>query len=677
MLPFHVFGQLAGNYSIGTAGDYKSFSAAITALQQNTIEGDITFTILEGVYHEGFTLDSIENGDYFISFIGESRDSTILIPDSLNNELGGVYVKGVDHLRFRDFTVLNDSILGRYNATVNQISNRSSFYFDEVTDVEFNNLRMTHQQIAYPSFYNTTFGANITLKNVEQAVIQNCHLSGALSSIDLSDYVDVHVYSNYFIDNAFHVRALKSSASSRNDGLIIEGNTMQRGPYFSTSAIYVIGNTASYPESTTYTRNLQIINNYIDVENSYANQKGLYVQYAVDALIEKNIVKNGYYAFFNSTVDSLIVRKNDLRCETYRTIEMGGGGYGLFVNNIITSPHTGLFCTVQKQLRLLNNTFHVDGRRCLDLDEIGSEGSVIANNIFKGKAEFLIDIDDVEEFSDFALMDYNLFDHDTATSNAIKLSRVYMDGLRVDSTFSTLADWQAFQTKASQHAQSFDISFDTDSTYFLSDTTTARFGTELAGVTTDIQEDPRGNGRGIDVGADQYFIHASASFTSDISETCEDPIVFSITSVVGDPTSQKWLFGDGNVSSEPNPSHTYTDVGTYDVSLVVCNEFECDTSTIEGMIEIAVCAGLPSLEEAGMLIYPNPTEGTVHMEGSLQGEVLLEVVSIDGAMVLSTAGSVQQVTNVLNQQLMYMQKGLYIIRISQGGQAWGQRLILR
>jgi len=45
------------------------------------------------------------------------------------------------------------------------------------------------------------------------------------------------------------------------------------------------------------------------------------------------------------------------------------------------------------------------------------------------------------------------------------------------------------------------------------------------------------------------------------------------------PTSWLWDFGDGNNSSEQSPSHTYNDMGQYDVSLTTTNQSGSDTET--------------------------------------------------------------------------------------------------
>ena len=48
------------------------------------------------------------------------------------------------------------------------------------------------------------------------------------------------------------------------------------------------------------------------------------------------------------------------------------------------------------------------------------------------------------------------------------------------------------------------------------------------------------------------------------------PLVVTFTDQTTDEvTSWLWDFGDGSTSTEQNPSHTYTEVGTYTVSLSV------------------------------------------------------------------------------------------------------------
>ncbi|MES2589361.1 MAG: PKD domain-containing protein, partial [Bacteroidota bacterium] len=58
---------------------------------------------------------------------------------------------------------------------------------------------------------------------------------------------------------------------------------------------------------------------------------------------------------------------------------------------------------------------------------------------------------------------------------------------------------------------------------------------------------------------------------------CSGIVNFENTSL--NSSSWTWSFGDGDVSSLENPSHTYANAGTYQVELIVCNNGFCDSMT--------------------------------------------------------------------------------------------------
>ncbi|MGC9342959.1 MAG: PKD domain-containing protein [Bacteroidales bacterium] len=63
-------------------------------------------------------------------------------------------------------------------------------------------------------------------------------------------------------------------------------------------------------------------------------------------------------------------------------------------------------------------------------------------------------------------------------------------------------------------------------------------------------------------------------------------------------TRYEWEFGDGNSSTDLNPSHVYGAEGMFDISLYAWNEYECpDTITLERFIEVT--------QSEGDLIFPN------------------------------------------------------------------------
>lgn len=71
-----------------------------------------------------------------------------------------------------------------------------------------------------------------------------------------------------------------------------------------------------------------------------------------------------------------------------------------------------------------------------------------------------------------------------------------------------------------------------------------------------------------------------AQFTSDVTGFCAPlPVNFQNQSVTSTPiTSYLWNFGDGTTSNQANPSHTYTNVGSYNVTLSIQTAAGCSNT---------------------------------------------------------------------------------------------------
>lgn len=77
----------------------------------------------------------------------------------------------------------------------------------------------------------------------------------------------------------------------------------------------------------------------------------------------------------------------------------------------------------------------------------------------------------------------------------------------------------------------------------------------------------------------------TANFKSNLTNTCAGTIQFSDLST-GGATSWLWNFGDGNTSTQRNPTHVYQTNGTFTVSLTATNSFGANTKTITSMIVV-------------------------------------------------------------------------------------------
>lgn len=87
-------------------------------------------------------------------------------------------------------------------------------------------------------------------------------------------------------------------------------------------------------------------------------------------------------------------------------------------------------------------------------------------------------------------------------------------------------------------------------------------------------------------------IPPTANFSANTTFTCSGLVSFTDLSV-NNPTSWYWDFGDGGNDTVQNPTYTYSANGTYNVTLIACNAFGCDTITFNNYITVNTTAPVP------------------------------------------------------------------------------------
>ncbi|TNF25586.1 MAG: PKD domain-containing protein, partial [Bacteroidetes bacterium] len=107
----------------------------------------------------------------------------------------------------------------------------------------------------------------------------------------------------------------------------------------------------------------------------------------------------------------------------------------------------------------------------------------------------------------------------------------------------------------------------------------------------------------------------TANFTSSVQTTCNGEVNFTDQSING-ATSWLWDFGDGNTSTQQNPTHIYQAEGTYTVTLTATNGFGSDAASYNNLIMVdrpdgPAAAGAVSCT-SGSLTLSATGEGTLN-----------------------------------------------------------------
>lgn len=126
-----------------------------------------------------------------------------------------------------------------------------------------------------------------------------------------------------------------------------------------------------------------------------------------------------------------------------------------------------------------------------------------------------------------------------------------------------------------------------------------------------------------------------------------------------DAETYLWDFGDGNTSTEENPSHTYSNGGSYMVVLQAINSI-C-TNDITYDVEVPI-VGLYEQQLANVFnIFPNPNNGFFNVELNNQVEVI-EILILDMSG-RRTAFNHSQNQSVITIDLEENNAGIYFLQI--------------
>ncbi|MBD0404754.1 PKD domain-containing protein [Flammeovirga sp. EKP202] len=711
LYPLQLFGQstIEGTYQIGESGDFSSFTKAGEVLNHTPFSGDVQLVIEEGVYIDSLILDHLETNGYGLSITAMgAKENTIIYPlKSLRDTEAGFYFKNIDGLEIEGLTFKSDSL---NTVRVETILNENSLIgVDSCTNVAIRNI-IAESDTIIGTTYDKFASSNIRLIGVHNVLIDSSYLEGAMSNIAFvfeDSSTNIEISNTSFEHSGFDVFSLKQQGSN----LYIHDCEFLSERYLRHSNhIYLYGNPTDLNTRSGFYGDVIIRDNYFNGNNSDVNTKCVYLQYFDDAIIERNEMLGGYYAIFMVHGDSVVINQNKIVTDVYKNIECGGNNKYYLTNNTFIS-HNGSY-NIDDQLTfeelvIANNTFYRHERPTnssasfLNIDAFQGDSLAIVNNLFvmADTLDRIIRLDDFEhnlETSSFVI-DHNVVVKSNPTAHFKRYyymtNMIVNDDNDLDTSFVTLDEFQNYLPQFDQNSyvtttHNFEYlpspstesrAFIDSADFHLKDGNTFRQGMYYEGIGNDYDNDPRIVSKGVDVGADQYYLNTDIS-----SASCDDDLTVSIENAHHNITSYTWHFGDGTISTEASPTHTYEEMGEYTVSLVSCDDMSyCDSVSFIITVEDQNCKPedeeplFSALDQTSFVVYPNPTKGSIQFSSpKITGKVNAQLVNINGVVLYEAYEELSSLSLSVSNVLSGLQPGLYILKMEEGGNSYKKRIVL-
>ncbi|MFC2114212.1 PKD domain-containing protein [Bacteroidota bacterium] len=130
-----------------------------------------------------------------------------------------------------------------------------------------------------------------------------------------------------------------------------------------------------------------------------------------------------------------------------------------------------------------------------------------------------------------------------------------------------------------------------------------------------------------------------------------------------DADNYYWEFGDGNISHDANPLHTYLDGGTYTIKLTASNPF--GESIYSKTVNVTVSINERPVKRNVINIYPNPGHDYIVLEinNSLTEETFqFEIYDIKGKLIHSNHSELNGISKRATINIRDYDPGVYLIR---------------
>ena len=541
-LPTSVFAQLSGTYTIDANGsgttNYSSFTAALSALTTNGVNGPVIFNVASGTYTEQIAIPAITGSSSTNSITFQanpantspaeitysptgSTDNWTIHLNATNNIIikglkitsgGSTYGRLITYTGSSDIQILDNTMIGAATGSSTS-SNLAAFYYQVSTGYPSGTWRVQGNSVTNVSYGFYLRGSSTTSMDtlyLEDNTLDTWYY-GLYSYYNknpkilnntfnkLGGTTNIYGY-NYLYYPSGHAEFKGNTvngyrygcymyASAGSQTWDVQDNVLNEVGYY---GIYLSNSSAGKAEKVT------IKNNLINMKLVSTFAYGLYVGY-VDGAQGRSEVSNNMvnvnmqapatvYTFYPNSLDSADIWFNTFAVQSDQG-NTNTNTYGMYATAVGTISGT----------EFKNNIFaNAVG---------GPAANILANGVTSGM---------------YSEMDYNLYYGTTSTP--------------VNWGATGCASLSALQTASSNEAngQFGDPIFSSASDAHVEGLVADGMATPIAGITTDIDGDTR-NSSTPDIGADEFTPPA-----------CAKPSGVSFTSIL--PTSASFTFA-GNANS--------------------------------------------------------------------------------------------------------------------------------
>lgn len=678
-LELTMYTSLSGAYTVsGQTPDYPDLDSALTDLALRGACGNVTFNLRAGSYNSNHVLNDFQKNAPTDRVIIQSED---LEADSVEFFYGPV--SAADNYVFR---IQGD------NYTVHALTMRTEgTSFSVVVDgIDANDLELTHNRVIADTTATNFNFARTALRFNGNRVGDN-----------------VHIAHNHIVGGSIGLVTFPSSSQNVTNGTLIEHNTLERYGNFGIAAIYengaIIRNNTLRTQST-------ILTVGVTMEVSEGN-----------GLIENNdvhFVNDGYGLQMTDVnagvgnhmriINNFVTGGDGTSSPEGRGINISGTSNNVdVVNNSVhiingVAASRGIYAADGNifQYHIVNNNIAMDGPGVPLYVEDGSGALLIDyNNLYQS------DSSDVAEFGNtiystltdlqnaglglnsvFVDPGFNLNDLHTCEPglNMVGLSLTFITADIDGDSRNSMPDIGADEfflapdislgadiNKCPGTSVTLDPGFYNGATYFWSTFDT----TASISVTTPDEYVVQVVGNCASSEDTIQVMDIPAPVASFTETTSFLTVIFTNTSQGGN--SYLWDFGDGNTSTQMNPTHVYAAEGQYTVQLTVTDSCG-STSTFDMTVKPDdPSTGIASVDGLQITAFPNPSTDWVTLElnsDQLQ-ELHMSLKDLSGRELWTkTTGQVQ---GKVSQQIPMGQlaTGTYVLEVRLGENTASMKLM--